>query len=257
MSVSSSISGGGFGSSGAGVSGLSTADGGTPLADNKVIRGDGTTGIQGSAVTIDDSGNIGMAASSAILADQPTFKNAAGTTTIADYANLGGGNFAFRINSGDIRFNTAGFFVGQTTNRVKFTGGGGLEIYCEGSGGSNDLALALVSDSLGSNGPVTQVLNLTTAPTSNPVGGPVFYGEAGALKARGTGGTVATLCAAEPHCPDCGRDFVYEAQNDAYGHLRICMWCRTAPLRTRLVLRVRRLLRGITLPVGVFLRAPA
>lgn len=39
---------------GAGVSGLSTADGGTAIADNAIIRGDGTTGIQGSGVTLSD-----------------------------------------------------------------------------------------------------------------------------------------------------------------------------------------------------------
>lgn len=39
----------------AGVSGLATADGGTALADNKVTRGDGTTGIQGSGVSLADA----------------------------------------------------------------------------------------------------------------------------------------------------------------------------------------------------------
>lgn len=43
---------------GGGVSGLATADGGTALADNKVVRGDGTTGIQGSAVDISDAGAV-------------------------------------------------------------------------------------------------------------------------------------------------------------------------------------------------------
>ena len=45
----------GGGAGGAGVSGLDTADGGTALADNTIVRGDGTTGIQGSAVTIADT----------------------------------------------------------------------------------------------------------------------------------------------------------------------------------------------------------
>lgn len=44
--------GGGGGGSGGGVSGLATADGGTALADDKAVTGDGTTGIQGTSVTI-------------------------------------------------------------------------------------------------------------------------------------------------------------------------------------------------------------
>lgn len=47
---------------GAGVSGLTSADGGTAIADNVLIRGDGTDGIQGSAVAMSDSGDITMAA---------------------------------------------------------------------------------------------------------------------------------------------------------------------------------------------------
>ncbi len=38
--------------------------------------------------------------------------------------------------------------------------------------------------------------NATTAPTTNPVGGGIIYAEAGALKYRGTSGTVTTLGAA-------------------------------------------------------------
>jgi hypothetical protein len=49
----------GGGSGGAGVSGLNTADGGTALADNVAVRGDGTAGIQGSDVLFaDTSSNI-------------------------------------------------------------------------------------------------------------------------------------------------------------------------------------------------------
>lgn len=38
----------------AGVAGLSSASGGTAIADNRIIRGDGTNGIQGSGVTLSD-----------------------------------------------------------------------------------------------------------------------------------------------------------------------------------------------------------
>jgi hypothetical protein len=49
--ITTSISGGG-GGAGGGVSGLTAADGGTAIADNAIVRGQGTTGIQGSSVTL-------------------------------------------------------------------------------------------------------------------------------------------------------------------------------------------------------------
>lgn len=52
----SMIASGSSGGGGAGVSGLTTADGGTAIADNKVVRGDGATGIQGSPLDITDAG---------------------------------------------------------------------------------------------------------------------------------------------------------------------------------------------------------
>lgn len=59
MSIIGSIAGGGSGSgSGGGVSGLTTADAGTAIADNRVVRGDGATGIQGSPVDITDAGVV-------------------------------------------------------------------------------------------------------------------------------------------------------------------------------------------------------
>jgi hypothetical protein len=45
-------------SGGGGASGLDTADGGNAIGDNEVIRGDGTSGIQGSTVFISDTGTI-------------------------------------------------------------------------------------------------------------------------------------------------------------------------------------------------------
>lgn len=49
------MGGSGGGSGSGGVSGLDTANGGTALADNVIVRGDGTTGIQGSGVSISDA----------------------------------------------------------------------------------------------------------------------------------------------------------------------------------------------------------
>ncbi len=73
-----------------------------------------------------------------------------------------------------------------------------------------------------------------TAPSGNPTGGPVMWGEAGALKARGTSGTNFTVVAADPHCPSCGADFVLEFENaDKYGYLALCVKCLADELGPR------------------------
>ncbi|MGH2688324.1 MAG: hypothetical protein ACRDKW_05905, partial [Actinomycetota bacterium] len=54
----------------------------------------------------------------------------------------------------------------------------------------------LVPTGLGHTGTLTFVANLSVAPTANPAGGGVFYAEAGALKYRGSGGTVTTIAVA-------------------------------------------------------------
>lgn len=74
---------------------------------------------------------------------------------------------------------------------------------------------------------VLGVANAATVPASNPTGGGILYSEGGAGKWRGSSGTVTTFGPAEPHCPDCGRDFALEWTNEQYGNLTICMWCFT------------------------------
>ena len=96
--------------------------------------------------------------------------------------------------------------------------------------GNASLFALTAADSYGGGVGVLQIFNATTGPTTNPTGGPLLYAQSGALKARGTSGTVTTIAPADPHCNNCGRDFVFEAQNDAYGHLVVCFWCRVDDL---------------------------
>ncbi|MFD5161039.1 hyaluronoglucosaminidase [Streptomyces hawaiiensis] len=59
---------------------------------------------------------------------------------------------------------------------------------------TNSLQLGSTSSDLGgSAGAVIGMKNVTTAPTTNPTGGGILYVEAGALKYRGSGGTVTTI----------------------------------------------------------------
>ena len=70
-----------------------------------------------------------------------------------------------------------------------------------------------------------KVANATTTPTANPSGGGLLYANAGAGTWRGSSGTTTTFGPAEPHCPDCGRDFACAWENPRYGRLEVCMWC--------------------------------
>lgn len=72
---------------------------------------------------------------------------------------------------------------------------------------------------------VAFIANASVSPTTNPTAGSILYAESGALKARGSSGTVTTLAAADPHCPECGSDFVVEYENDKYGYFTMCMSC--------------------------------
>ena len=74
---------------------------------------------------------------------------------------------------------------------------------------------------------VAFMFNATVLPTTGtPVGGVEFWAEAGALKAKGSSSTVTTIAAAEPHCPRCGNDYIFEARNDLRGHhVAICWTC--------------------------------
>lgn len=67
--------------------------------------------------------------------------------------------------------------------------------------------------------------NSSVPPTGTPAGGGYLYVETGALKYRGTSGTLTTIGPADPHCKKCGRDFMHEWQNNEYGKLSTCVPC--------------------------------
>jgi hypothetical protein len=76
--------------------------------------------------------------------------------------------------------------------------------------------------------PTNAYNNLTiadgVAPGAN-ITGVQIYAISGAAKVRGSGGTITTFGAADPHCQRCGKDFAMEWENEKYGKLSICAWC--------------------------------
>ena len=84
---------------------------------------------------------------------------------------------------GSIRFYTnAGLTAGNNftpSERMRIYSNGNLSLFGAGS--------------FGSGVEVMFIKNRTTAPTSNPSGGGILYVESGALKYRGSSGTVTTI----------------------------------------------------------------
>jgi len=153
---------------------------------------------------------------------------ASGISSLASGGATGGNAGAVQIAAGT-----------STTNR-----GGDVLITSGGSGGSSqggDVAINFVAGASGKYGSlaigantaddgggekVISIGNAAVLPTTNPSAGVIVYVESGALKARGTSGTVTTLAPAEPHCPKCGLDFALEWANPESGKkLSICAPC--------------------------------
>lgn len=89
---------------------------------------------------------------------------------------------------------------------------------------------------------VLGIANATVSPipdlfTGCPSNGGVLYAENGAGKWLSPSGTATTFGNAEPHCPECGRDFMLEWKNPKYGHLQVCMWCFTETIKAGVVRR--------------------
>ena len=105
-------------------------------------------------------------------------------------------------NTGSATVNIMGFASG--TDRIDFGGGtsaGDIFIFNTSGGGTRFrinssgqvLGDAASAPSFGGGVGVVNILNATTVPTTNPTGGGVLYVEAGALKYRGSSGTVTTI----------------------------------------------------------------
>jgi hypothetical protein len=67
--------------------------------------------------------------------------------------------------------------------------------------------------------------DVSTSPQTNPTSGAYLYAQNGAIKGRGSSGTITTIAPAHPHCPHCGRDFAFEAENKYGEVLSFCFSC--------------------------------
>ena len=138
---------------------LVTFDGGSTLAQ---IAGNGT-GIQG---------NFGITATANAAAVKPFIVKGAASQS----ANLTEWQSSAAAVLASISAAGLGTFAGVTL--------------------STTTSLSLGTPSLGGGAGVISIANATTAPTTDPSGGGILYVESGALKFRGSSGTITTIAAA-------------------------------------------------------------
>jgi len=89
------------------------------------------------------------------------------------------------------------------------------------------------SNDFGGGVQVIGIQNATTTPSSTPSGGGVLYATSGALKWKGSSGTTTTLGTADPHCPECGADYMLEWNSDRFGYFAMCVRCLSDELGDR------------------------
>lgn len=121
---------------------------------------------------------------------------ASGTSDTATGGTLGlfGGNtFGTGTTGGQITILGGSGAIGTNANggHVVISGGG-----FSGTGTKGNVGLHTTTGSFGSGQGVLFIANDTADPTSNPVGGGILFVASGALKYRGSSGTVTTIAAA-------------------------------------------------------------
>lgn len=145
---------------------------------------------------------------------QATILNQAGNALVFGQTTTGGWDMQIAARTLDVtsNFNT-GFDSPAGTDLFQIDGGSGVNV----GGGAG---------SYGSGVGVMAIKNAATLVTTNPTGGLVIWGAAGAGRARGSGGTVTTFAPADPHCKRCGSDHGWEWETEIIDeYTRICARC--------------------------------
>jgi hypothetical protein len=152
----------------------------SPSATALTIQSAGTT-----AVTVDTSQNVGIGTSSPLSkfevdVGRSTFSASSEPYSIGVRYNNTGGRFYVGAASASATPDMV-FSAATGDERMRITNAGNVGIGTTSVGGG--VVVVAIADA-------------TTVPASNPTGGGVLYVQAGALKYRGSSGTVTTIAAA-------------------------------------------------------------
>lgn len=168
------------------------------------------------AINIDTSGRVGIGGTDASVRLVAT--SGAAATYIKSFASNASEAGFFAQNSARYWF-----FGAATTTGAWQLQNQGVIVYSVDT--SNNHGFGGTPSAGGGQG-VLFIANRTAAPSSNPTAGHIIYSESGALKGRGSSGTVTTIAAAEPHCPVCKRDVaVIESVNGDEEYFFVCIPC--------------------------------
>jgi hypothetical protein len=209
--------------------------GGSPGGNaNEIQTNDGAGGFAGATNVKAGSGFLSIGAGTVHASALIRLPYVA-TDVVIGAPNSGGTDYPVlhRTSANTWRFGDAtGWNTAVYGDIVTFYGASGTTMYAPGG---SVVAIELAASAniklfdgagVGGGSKVLSVANATTAPTSNPTGGALWYVEGGASKARGSSGTITTFGPADPHCPTCGRDFATEHRNDDMGeHFAVCLPC--------------------------------
>lgn len=169
-----------------------TGSGNTSVGNNSLVSnsaGSSNSAFGATALNLTTgSSNVGLgfSAGSAITTGTGNVVIGGYTGSTAPISTTGSNSIVISDGSANVRqyydgTNSAWVFNTGASERMRIDSAGSV-----GIGGS----------SFGGGAKVMFIANATTVPTTNPVGGGVMYVEAGALKYRGSSGTVTTIAAA-------------------------------------------------------------
>lgn len=167
-----------------------------------ISSADGKMSLSGNILQIKDSGNTiqatlgrytgstyGLAIGSNPASPDISISSSGMIVSTTSFVNFKGSKCLFQ-NSGASQSSLVGYIInnfvvqGDSTNGLNLYGGGG------------NICLGETAGSYGGGSKVVFIPDRSVAPTTNPTGGGILYSDTGALKWRGSSGTVTTIAAA-------------------------------------------------------------
>jgi hypothetical protein len=155
------------------------------------VTGNGATGAGFERLRITSTGNVGIGTSSPASRLDVTGTDNFGTTLVSRVYSFNRTAFlGFGFGTISASANSAGLFLEALGANVMAFSTNGAERARITSAGNVGIG---TTDQFGGGVKVVGIANATTVPASNPTGGGVLYVEGGALKYRGSSGTVTTI----------------------------------------------------------------